>query len=108
MLDAHEVRNLAVLGGSTFCNTTGDNPTETIEAIADRSAQDIAEHFDALAVRAAAPRMPQRRPLPGPGTRRPAYGVSGAGARTDASPPCRRRAGPSPLRRRRRATEAWA
>ena len=47
---AHEVRNLAVMGGSTFCNTTGYNPTETIEAIAWRSAEYIAQNFNTLAV----------------------------------------------------------
>jgi gluconate 2-dehydrogenase alpha chain len=47
---AHEVRNLAVMGGSTFCNTTGYNPTETIEAIAWRSAEHIAKNFNSLAV----------------------------------------------------------
>jgi gluconate 2-dehydrogenase alpha chain len=47
---SHEARNLAVMGGSTFCNTTGYNPTETIEAIAWRSAEHIAQNFHTLAV----------------------------------------------------------
>jgi gluconate 2-dehydrogenase alpha chain len=45
---SHEVHNLAIMGGSTFCNTTGYNPTETIEAIAWRSAEHIAENFAQL------------------------------------------------------------
>jgi gluconate 2-dehydrogenase alpha chain len=31
---AHDVPNLAVMGGSTFVTTTGYNPTETIQALA--------------------------------------------------------------------------
>jgi len=49
-LIAHEVRNLAVMGGSTFCNTTGYNPTETIEATSWRAAEYIAQNFSSLAV----------------------------------------------------------
>jgi gluconate 2-dehydrogenase alpha chain len=47
---AHESPNLAVLGGATFCSTTGYNPTETIQALAWLSAEHIAEHFQTIAV----------------------------------------------------------
>lgn len=47
---AHEAPNLAVLGGSTFCSTTGYNPTETIEALAWYSADHIAQNFSKIAV----------------------------------------------------------
>jgi gluconate 2-dehydrogenase alpha chain len=49
-LISHEVRNLAILGGSTFPGTTGYNPTETIEATAWRAADHIATNFNTLAV----------------------------------------------------------
>ena len=47
---AHEVRNLAILGGSTFPSTTGYNPTCTIEATAWRAAEHIAKNYRKLAV----------------------------------------------------------
>lgn len=47
---AHEAPNLAVLGGATFCSTTGYNPTETIEALAWYSAEHIAQNFNKIAV----------------------------------------------------------
>jgi len=47
---AHEVPNLAILGGSTFCSTTGYNPTETIEALAWYAADNIAQNFNKIAV----------------------------------------------------------
>lgn len=47
---AHEAPNLAVLGGSTFCSTTGYNPTETIEALAWYAADHIAQNFSKIAV----------------------------------------------------------
>jgi gluconate 2-dehydrogenase alpha chain len=49
-LISHEVRNLAVMGGSTFPGTTGYNPTETIEATSWRAAEHIAANFHKLAV----------------------------------------------------------
>jgi gluconate 2-dehydrogenase alpha chain len=42
---SHEVPNLAILGGSTFVSTSGYNPTETIQALAWRSAEYIASNF---------------------------------------------------------------
>lgn len=47
---AHDVPNLAVLGGSTFANTSGYNPTETIQALAWYSAEHIAANFQEIAV----------------------------------------------------------
>ena len=49
-LIAHEVHNLAILGGSTFPSTTGYNPTCTIEATAWRAAEHIAKNYQKLAV----------------------------------------------------------
>jgi gluconate 2-dehydrogenase alpha chain len=46
---AHEVPNLAILGGSTFPTSTGYNPTHTIESLAWRSGEHIAKHFHAIA-----------------------------------------------------------
>jgi gluconate 2-dehydrogenase alpha chain len=46
---SHEAPNLAVMGGSTFVNTTGYNPTETLQALAWYGAEHIAKHFDSLA-----------------------------------------------------------
>lgn len=46
---AHEVPNLAILGGSLFPSTTGRNPTQTIQALSWRTADYIAENFDRLA-----------------------------------------------------------
>jgi gluconate 2-dehydrogenase alpha chain len=48
-LIAHEVPNLAILGGSTFPASTGYNPTHTIESLAWRTGEHIAKHFDAIA-----------------------------------------------------------
>lgn len=48
-LMSHEAPNLAVLGGSTFLNTTGRNPTETIEALAWRTGDHIAQHWRSFA-----------------------------------------------------------
>ncbi|MDB5059269.1 MAG: rane-bound D-gluconate 2-dehydrogenase large subunit [Chloroflexi bacterium] len=49
-LITHEVRNLAVLGASTFPSTTGFNPTCTVEATAWFAAEHIAKNFHKLAV----------------------------------------------------------
>ena len=46
----HDVPNLAIMGASCFPNTTGYNPTQTVQAWAWRSAEYIAQHFDTLAV----------------------------------------------------------
>jgi gluconate 2-dehydrogenase alpha chain len=46
---AHEVPNLAVLGGSAFPSSTGRNPTETIQALSWRSAEYIAKNYERLA-----------------------------------------------------------
>lgn len=45
---AHEVPNLAILGGSCFPTSSGRNPTETIQAISWRSAEHIARTFQKL------------------------------------------------------------
>jgi gluconate 2-dehydrogenase alpha chain len=45
---AHEVPNLAILGGSTFPSSTGYNPTNTIEALAWRTGDHIVKHFTGL------------------------------------------------------------
>jgi gluconate 2-dehydrogenase alpha chain len=45
---SHEVPNLAIMGGSTFLNATGYNPTETIQALAWYGSEYITKHFDAL------------------------------------------------------------
>jgi choline dehydrogenase-like flavoprotein len=42
------VPNLAILGGSTFPTAAGYNPTGTIEALAWRTGQYIAENFNKL------------------------------------------------------------
>ena len=44
----HGVPNLAVLSGSTFPSTSSKNPTQTIEALAWRSAEHIARRFDSI------------------------------------------------------------
>ena len=46
---AHEVPNLALLGGSTFPTSTGSPPTETMEALAWRTADHIGERWSQLA-----------------------------------------------------------
>jgi len=46
---SHEAPHLAVMGGSTFVNTTGYNPTETMQALAWYGAEHIAKNFDTLA-----------------------------------------------------------
>jgi gluconate 2-dehydrogenase alpha chain len=46
---SYEAPNLSIMGGSTFVNTTGYNPTETIQALAWYGAEHIANNFDALA-----------------------------------------------------------
>jgi gluconate 2-dehydrogenase alpha chain len=46
---SHEVPNLAIMGGSTFCSVTGYNPTETMQALAWYGAEHIAQDFEALA-----------------------------------------------------------
>ena len=48
---AHEVPNLAILGGSTFPSTSGYMPTQTIQALSWRSAEYIAQNFDKIAAR---------------------------------------------------------
>lgn len=50
---AHEVPNLAILGGSTFVSTSSYNPTQTIQALAWRTADHVASNFRALAGEAA-------------------------------------------------------
>jgi gluconate 2-dehydrogenase alpha chain len=45
---SHEVRNLAVLGGSTFASISGYNPTQTIQALSWRSSEYIAANFSRL------------------------------------------------------------
>jgi gluconate 2-dehydrogenase alpha chain len=46
---SHEVPNLAIMGGSTFPNTGGRNPTETIQALAWRGAEHIAANWKSIA-----------------------------------------------------------
>ena len=46
---AHEVPNLAILGGAVFPNSGTHNPTQTIEALAWRTADHIGKHFHAIA-----------------------------------------------------------
>ena len=46
---SHEVPNLAVMGGSTFCSVSGYNPTETMQALAWYGSEQIAKNFEALA-----------------------------------------------------------
>ena len=46
---AHESPNLVVLGGSTFPNTTGYNPTETIQTLAWFAADNLARNFQTIA-----------------------------------------------------------
>ena len=46
---SHEAPNLAVLGGSTFCSAAGRNPTQTIQALAWRTAEHIAKNWNAIA-----------------------------------------------------------
>ena len=45
---SHEVPNVAILGGSTFCSAGGRNPTQTIQALAWRTADHIAKNFSAI------------------------------------------------------------
>jgi gluconate 2-dehydrogenase alpha chain len=47
---SHEAPNLAVIGGSNFCSTTGYNPTQTIQAVAWHAAEYIAKNFQSIAV----------------------------------------------------------
>ena len=47
-LIAHEVPNLAVLGGATFPTSTGQNPTHTIEALAWRTGEHIAKNWKTI------------------------------------------------------------
>jgi gluconate 2-dehydrogenase alpha chain len=46
---SHEVPGLAIMGGSTFCSTTGYPPTESMQAPAWYGAEHIAQNFDSLA-----------------------------------------------------------
>jgi gluconate 2-dehydrogenase alpha chain len=46
---SHEAPHLAIMGGSTFVNTTGYNPTETMQALAWYGADYIAKNFHKLA-----------------------------------------------------------
>jgi gluconate 2-dehydrogenase alpha chain len=46
---SHEVPGLAIMGGSTYCSTSGYNPTETMQALAWYGAEHIAQNFDSLA-----------------------------------------------------------
>jgi gluconate 2-dehydrogenase alpha chain len=45
---SHEARNLAVMGASTYPNTAGYNPTETLQALAWFGAEYIAKNFHTL------------------------------------------------------------
>jgi len=45
---SHEVPNLAILGGATFPTSGNHNPTETIEALAWRTAEHIAKHWKSI------------------------------------------------------------
>ena len=45
--------NLAVLGGSVFVSSGGYNPTQTIQALAWRTAEHIVKNFKAIAGEAA-------------------------------------------------------
>ena len=45
---AHEVPNLAILGGAVFPNSGTHNPTETIEALAWRTADHIVANWKSL------------------------------------------------------------
>jgi gluconate 2-dehydrogenase alpha chain len=47
-LMAHEVPNLAILGGSTFPTSSGYNPTHTIEALAWRTGEHITKNWKAI------------------------------------------------------------
>ena len=47
---AHEAPNLAILGGSAFPSNTGYNPTQTIQALAWRSAEYIGQNLAKLMV----------------------------------------------------------
>jgi gluconate 2-dehydrogenase alpha chain len=44
----HEVPNLAIIGASTFPNSGGYNPTGTVQAMAWRAGEYIAENFQSL------------------------------------------------------------
>jgi len=46
---AHEVPNLAIMGGALFPTTGGRNPTETMQALAWRTSEHIARNFARLA-----------------------------------------------------------
>jgi gluconate 2-dehydrogenase alpha chain len=46
---SYEAPHLAIMGGSTFVNTTGYNPTETMQALAWYGADYIAKNFHKLA-----------------------------------------------------------
>jgi len=45
---SHEVPNLAIMGGSTFCSAAGRNPTQTIQALAWRTADHIVKDFASI------------------------------------------------------------
>ena len=45
---SHEVPNLAILGGSTFCSAAGRNPTQTIQALGWRTADHIVKDFKSI------------------------------------------------------------
>jgi gluconate 2-dehydrogenase alpha chain len=45
---SHEVPNLAIMGGSTFCSAAGRNPTQTIHALAWRTADHIVKNFSSI------------------------------------------------------------
>jgi gluconate 2-dehydrogenase alpha chain len=47
-LMSHEVPNLAILGGSSFPSSTAYNPTNTIEALAWRTADHIAQNWKSI------------------------------------------------------------
>jgi len=47
---SHEASNLVVLGGSTWCSTTGYNPTETIYAHSWFAADYLAKNFQKIAI----------------------------------------------------------
>ena len=45
---SHEVPNLGILGGSTFPSCAGRNPTETIQAMAWRTAEYFAKNWKSI------------------------------------------------------------
>jgi gluconate 2-dehydrogenase alpha chain len=46
---SHEVPNLGILSGSTFCSAAGHNPTNTIQALAWRAADHLTAEWSSIA-----------------------------------------------------------